>query len=337
MLARRLCCVLLFALLAASPAPARAVVVERVVAVVGEKAILATDLRGRARPFLVQLYAKIPAGPQRAAAESQMLEQLLERMVDEELESRAAARGDARVTSEDVDSALRNIARLGGVGVSQLLSEVQAASGMTEQEYREEIRRQVLEGKLLQRLVEDRIRVSDRDLQAAFERAVREELGVRLYHPAWIVLRAPAALTPEAKAERALLGRELAARARKGEDFAELARRYSDDADTREQGGDLGVRAPQGSPAAMSRKRPVLAREIEAVVMKLEPGEVADPVPYRDALVVLTVLSRQPSHYTSIEAARPELLQRLKATELEKAKYKWLKDLRRRTHVDVRL
>ncbi|MEQ9317600.1 MAG: hypothetical protein RIF41_00525, partial [Polyangiaceae bacterium] len=44
-----------------------AVVVERVVAVVGEKAILLSDLRRRARPFLVRLYAQIPSGPQRAA------------------------------------------------------------------------------------------------------------------------------------------------------------------------------------------------------------------------------------------------------------------------------
>jgi len=318
------------------PLTARAVVIEKVVAVVGEKAVLLSDVRDRARPFLVQLYRKVPEGPQRAAAESKLLAQLLDRMVDEELESLAAMRSNTLVTSEDVDKALKNMAAMGRVTLSQLFEDVRLNSGMSEQEYRREIRRQVLEGKLLQRLVQDRFRITETDLQRMFERTVQQELAARQYNPAWIVVRIGKGADPAAAAARRKLAKELAARARAGEDFAELARKHSDDAGSREGGGNLGIRAPAASPAALSGKRPILAPELERAVMKLTDGEVSDPVVFKDALVVFKLISRQPSRYTSLEDARPEMIQRVKAEQLEKAKAKWLKDLRRRNHVDIR-
>jgi len=318
------------------PLTARAVVIEKVVAVVGEKAVLLSDLRKRARPFLVQLYRKVPVGPQRAAAESKLLSQLLDRMVDEELESLAAMRSNTLVTSEDVDKALKNMAAMGRVTLSQLFEDVRLNSGMSEQEYRREIRRQVLEGKLLQRLVQDRFRITETDLQRMFERTVQQELAARQYNPAWIVVRIGEGADAAVAEQRRKLAADLSVRARAGEEFAELARKHSDDAGSREGGGDLGIRAPAGSPAALSGKRPILAPELERAVMKLTDGEVSDPVVFKDALVVFKLISRQPSRYTSVEDARPEMIQRVKAEQLEKAKAKWLKDLRRRNHVDIR-
>lgn len=321
-------------LLAALVLPTRshAVVVEKVVAVVGEKAILQSDLRKRARPFLLQLYRKVPAGPQRAAAESKLLSQLLERMVDEELEATAAMQTNTTVSSEDVDKALRNMAAMGRVTLSQLFEDVRANSGMSEQQYRQEIRRQVLEGKLLQRLVQDRFRITEQDLHRMFERVVRQERAVRQYNPAWIVIRVGGAQAASQKK----LAHDLVERARAGEDFAELARKYSADSPTRDAGGNMGIRAPAESPAAMSGKRQILAPKLEKVALALEPGEVSEPTRYKDALVVIKLLSRQPSRYTTLDAAKQEMVQRIKAEQLEKAKKKWLKDLRRRMHVDVR-
>ena len=71
--------------------------------------------------------------------------------------------------------------------------------------------------------------------------------------------------------------------------------------------------------------------------MQLEPGGVAAPMRAGDAIVVMKLLSRQPARYTTLEAARPEMMQRLQVDILEKAKRKWLEELKRRTHLDVRL
>jgi peptidyl-prolyl cis-trans isomerase SurA len=330
-------CSVAAALFLASAAPARAFIVERVVAVIGDRPILLSELRRRARPFLIQVTQRVPPGPQYAAAESQVLKEMMAKMIDEELESQAATKADIKVTPDEVDNAIRNVAQLQGLTPTELLRETAVRSGMTEQDFRDEIRRQILEGKMLQIRVRGRVRITEEDVKAMYERALREDRRRREYHPAWIVLRLLPGSTREAIAERRELANQLVQRARQGEDFASLAKSYSDDGGTREQGGDLGIRAPQGTQAATAGKRPMLAPELETVVVGLEPGQVADPVEAGGALVILKLVSRQESRYRSYEAAKPEMVQRLQAEILDKAKRKWLEELKSRTHLDVRL
>ncbi len=238
---------------------------------------------------------------------------------------------------EELDGAIKNVAQSQNMSVPELVHEARLRSGMTEQEYREEIRRQILEGKMLQLRVKGRVRITEEDVKVMYEKTVREERKKREYHASWIVLRILPGSSREALTERRSLAADLVRRARKGEDFAALARTYSDDTATRPDGGDLGIRAPQGTQAAASGKRAVLAPELEAVVINLEPGEIAEPLEAGDALVILMLQSRQASRYTTYDAAKQEMLQRLQTDILEKAKRKWLEEIKGKTHLDVRL
>ena len=56
-----------------------------------------------------------------------------------------------------------------------------------------------------------------------------------------------------------------------------------------------------------------------------------------DALVILNLQSRQASRYTTYDAAKQEMLQRLQTEILEKAKHKWIEEIKGKTHLDVRL
>src|SRR5262245_23636785 len=78
---------------------AGATVVERVVAVVGERAILPSDLKTRAAPFLLQVAQTAPEGAQRNAAISQVYRAILDKIVDEELEERAATQAKVAITA----------------------------------------------------------------------------------------------------------------------------------------------------------------------------------------------------------------------------------------------
>jgi peptidyl-prolyl cis-trans isomerase SurA len=327
---------LLAAFAALLPRTTEAVVVERVVAVVGEKAILLSDLRKRARPFLIRLYATVPDGPPRAAHESRILSQLIERMVDEVLESRAATRNDTTVSAAEIDKALRNIARAGGVSLSKLFKDIRRDTGMSEVEYRQEVRRQVLEGKLLNRMVQNQ-RVTKKELRDMYEKVVKQERKILLYTPAWVVLRVGEKPNAEVLKARTEFAGAIVKQLREGGDFTALAEQFSEDPSTARKGGSLGIRAVQGSPRAQSGKFKMLSKGLEGRVLGLEPGEVTEPFRYKDALVVMTIISRQTSRYTSYEAARQEMFERVRGEKLQAVKTKWLKDLRQRTHVDVRL
>jgi peptidyl-prolyl cis-trans isomerase SurA len=320
-----------------APRPAHAVVVEKIVAVVGEHAMLLSDLRARAHPVLLQLHARCPIGtPQCIPAENKIYQQILERMVEEQLELQEARRANITVSSSDVDTTLERIAQLNGLPLSQMLADVERQSGMTEAEYRHEIRHQVIEGKLLQRVIQTQVRITRQELEEMFHRVVERERNILLFQPSWIVLPLGPAPSQETIASRTAQAKAIVRQAESGSDFADLARQYSEDSRTREAGGDLGVRAPTGSQHAQKGDYKLLAEPLEQAAMRLEIGAVSEPFRFKDAIVILKLVNRQPSRYTSFEAARAEIAQRVQAEKLDKAKQKWLKDLRRRTHVDVR-
>jgi parvulin-like peptidyl-prolyl isomerase len=195
----------------------------------------------------------------------------------------------------------------------------------------------VLEGKLLNRMIQNQ-RITEKDLEEMFNRVKMQEREILLFNPAWIVLRLGESPDAELLASRKAFAEDLVKRVREGGDFKDLAKRYSEDPDTAELGGDLGIRAPAGSPKASEGKGyKMVVEELEEKAMALEPGQVSDPFVFKDAVVIFTVLTRQPSRYTSFEASREEMFERVRGEKLQGIKKKWLRDLRRRTHVDVRL
>ncbi|MGH8311364.1 MAG: SurA N-terminal domain-containing protein, partial [Steroidobacteraceae bacterium] len=208
--------------------PAGATVIERVVAIVGERAILLSDLRDRARPFLLKVHQDVANSAQRAAAISQLYKTLIERMVDEELEQRAASRARIVVTAKEIDDALARIANQNGISVERLVDEA-ARSGLNERQYRNEVRRQVLEAKLLNLRLQGRIRVSDDDVRQTYRRLVLEERKKLRFKASAIRIDAQSNLPREEIDRRRALADRIAEDARMGADFAQLARQHSAD------------------------------------------------------------------------------------------------------------
>jgi peptidyl-prolyl cis-trans isomerase SurA len=135
---------------AADPAPRHVGVIDRVVAVVDRDIVLLSELRARSRPFLKQIVKAYPEpNAQRAAAESQMMRDLLGRMIEEALVAAEAERRRVTVTPDEINLALQTIAAGQSISVAQLLDAARDA-GLNEKEYRDELRRQLLEGKMLQ-------------------------------------------------------------------------------------------------------------------------------------------------------------------------------------------
>jgi peptidyl-prolyl cis-trans isomerase SurA len=323
---------LAFLVLASLPLAAEATVAERIVAIVGEHAILLSDMRQRARPFLLQIHQKMPSGAQQAAAESELYKQLIERMVDERVEQQAAERAHLSVTAEEIDNGIKNVASQQGISVERLIEEA-TKTGLTRQEYRDEVRRQILEGKLLQLRVRSRVRITDEDVRITYTKLVRSERQRLGYRLAWIVLRVPGGASREVRAERMDLAERIAATARAGIDaqnnrieFADLAQSFSDDTPTRLRGGDLGRHKPGE-----------LAQAIEDEAHKLDIAGVSAPFQYKNDIVILKVIGRDPSELPSMDDARDELMQRAYSEQMERARRQWINELRQRTYVDVRL
>jgi peptidyl-prolyl cis-trans isomerase SurA len=157
--------------------PARAAVVERVVAVIGERPIFWTELQRRAAAARAEIWSQTLDPSVIVVQEQEMYKELLERMIDDRLEEQQADKAHVSVSSEEIDRGIGNIAASAqaeqgrAVSVADVFDEVRRR-GMAVQDFRDEIRRQLLEGKLIELRIRPRVRVTEGDAHAAYERWV---------------------------------------------------------------------------------------------------------------------------------------------------------------------
>ncbi len=314
---------------ALAPRAAEAAIVERVVAVVGERPILLSELRQRARPHLVRIAMSTQNASQQAAAESEMFRELLTRLIDERLEEQAADKAHLSVTPEEVDNGIRQVAAQARLDPKQLIAEAKR-QGLTEQDYRDEIRRQVLEGKLIQLRVRGRVRVTEQDARAAYTNFVKELAQQSPVELRILVLSIPPGTNEQTAAARVTLAEELSRRARSGEDFCHLVLEYSDDPSTKNTCGSRG-------PVPLQALFP----ELQEVARTQKPGETSAPIVFRDptgqqaVLVVQTIASQGKA--PPFEQVRDQMMERAYVEATERQRKQWLQELRRGVYIDVRL
>jgi peptidyl-prolyl cis-trans isomerase SurA len=311
------------------PGPADAAIVERIVAVVGERPILLSELRQRARPHLYKIAMTTQNASQQAAAESEMLRELLTRLIEERLEEGAADKAHVSVTSEEVDNGIRQVASQAGIDPKQLVVEAKR-QGLSEQDYRDEIRRQVLEGKLIQLRVRGRVRVTEQDAKSAYamwvkELAERSPVDLRI-----LVLDVPPGASSQTTAARLTLAEELSRKAKMGEDFCDLVLQYSSDPQTKHTCGSRG-------PIPLQALFP----ELQTIAKTQKPGETSSPVVFKDpggqqAILVVQTVSNQPK-VEAYDTVKDKMMERAYVEATERQRKLWLEELRRGMYVDVRL
>lgn len=247
--------------------------VDRIVAVVGRRAILLSEVD----EAINQSRAEGLQVPDDSAAYEQLRREFLQRLIDEEvLYSRARQDTTIQVTDAEIQQAVdeqyRQV-RAQFRSDADLTAALQGVGWGTIEEYRrwlgENLRRQAWRDRYIQRLrQEGQLRggaVTEAEMRRFYDEAVRSGRVPRF--PPSVSFR-QIVITPRASdaARRAALVRaeSAAAELARGGDFSALARRLSDDPTTREQGGDLGW-----------FRRGLMVREFEEVAFRLRPGVVS--------------------------------------------------------------
>ena len=252
---------LLAALLActAPVAPAqRAALVDRIVAVVNKEVITQSELAERVAFAERQLKRQKIAAPERAVLEHQMLE----RLILDRAQLQLATDTGLRVDELQLDRAVQRIAENNKATLAEFRRTLEA-DGVPFERFRAEVRQQILLTRLREREVDDRVQVSDSEIDIYLAEDQAVAASAVEYNLAHILVRIPEQATPErieqsrARAERAR------AETLAGGDFARLAASTSEAGDAL-QGGALGWRSPSRLP------------ELFADALKtMQPGELS--------------------------------------------------------------
>ncbi len=234
---------------------------DRVVAIVNDGVVLNSDLDAEVAAVTERLHEqKLELPPQNV-----LRQQVLERLVLQEIQVQRANKDGVKVSDENVNKALEDIAKRNGMTLTQL-PDALAKQGIDYPTYREEIRREIMLQMLRQRDVLQHISVTPREIEQFLEKQAKTPSAQNEYNVSHILIAVGQEATQaqlEAAAKRAT---DVYERAKAGEDFAKLAVAYSN-SQTAFDGGALGWRKGSELPTFLTD-----------VVARLKPGEVSEPL-----------------------------------------------------------
>jgi len=246
---------------AAPPAAPRGISLDRVAAVVNDGIVLQSSLDRQVQVVSERLQQ---AGQQMPPRDI-LRQQVLERLIVQEIQMQRAARLGIKVPDEQLNETLTEVAQRNNVRFSDLPAALEQ-QGIDYRSYREDMRREMILGQLRQRDVYSRIYVSPRELEQCVTRTQSSPADTQEYEVAHILISVPSAATPEQIEERTARAQGVQERARRGEDFADLAVAYSDGA-TALEGGKVGW-----------RKADLLPSVVAELVPGMKPGDVTEVI-----------------------------------------------------------
>ncbi len=230
---------------------------DRIVAVVNDEVVTASELELRLRIAEQQLRRQNIALPPREV----LRRQVLERIVIDRAQVQAARETGVRVDDATVNATIGRIAEQNRMDLAAFRARIEA-DGVPFARFREDVREDIAMNRLREREVEARIQVSEAEVEA-FLAEQTAAAGAVEYNIAQILLRLPDNATPERIEQVRRQAEDLRAQAQAGADFARLAASHSAAAEAL-KGGELGWRSAERLPTLF----------VEAV-RGLKPGELA--------------------------------------------------------------
>jgi len=249
---------------------------DRIVAIVDNDVIMQSQLEQRLREVEQTIKKRGAEMPPREV----MQQQVLERLITENLQLQIGERSGIRISDEELNQAMGTIAQRNNMNLDQFRNALEA-DGLSLETAREQIRREMVISRVRQRRIADRIQVSNQEVANFLASDLGKLQLSEEYHLANILIP-----VPESADSAAIQAAEKAAadtyqQLQQGADFARLAVSRSASENALE-GGDMGW-----------RKAAQLPPPFDSQVGELAVGEVTQPVRTPPGFIILKLLDKR--------------------------------------------
>jgi peptidyl-prolyl cis-trans isomerase SurA len=257
------------------PAP-RVALVDRIVAVVGREVVTQSELSDRRELAERELRRRGTPLPDRA----QLERQILERLILDKAQLQLARESGIRVEEVQLDRALERIAENNKVSLSDFRRMLEK-DGVPYDRFREEVRQQIVLQRLREREVDERIEVSEAEIDQFLAESKAGAESRSEYNLAHVLVRLPDQASPEQIETARRKAEKARAEAMAGADFGKVAASYSDGPDAL-QGGSLGWRSEDRLPEIFA-----------GTVRAMKPGDVSGVLRSPGGFHVLKLVDRR--------------------------------------------
>lgn len=238
----------------------RGVLLDRIAAIVNDGVVLKSELDEQTDNVVQRIEAQNKEVPPLSV----LRQQILDRLVMQEIQWQRANRVGIKVSDEMVNDALQEMAARNKLTLSQMPQALEQ-QGINYANYRESLRREIALQILRQRDVIGHIVVTPHEIEQYI--AKQEKAGATVeYNVSHVLLSLPLGATPEQIDKVTARAKEVHDRAVQGEDFGQLAIAYSN-SQTALEGGALGWKKAAQLPSFLAD-----------TVMSMQPGAVSEPL-----------------------------------------------------------
>jgi peptidyl-prolyl cis-trans isomerase SurA len=264
-----------------------------IVATVNDDVIMKSELDSRMAMVVTQLEQQQAQLPREAA----LKKQVLDRLIIENLQLQMAERSGIRIDDDTLNKNLVTMAKQNNMTLDEF-RRVLEKDNFDYVAFREQFRNQLTMNRVRQQMVDNRVEVTEQEIDHLLASAASFNDQNREYHLAHILVSVPEAASPEQIQAAQQRIDDMLKRLRDGADFSQVAIAESDGQQAL-TGGDLGWRKTGQLPSFFSD-----------VVGQLQKGQISDPIrsPSGFHLIKIVDIRGQDRHIVEQTKARHILL-----------------------------
>lgn len=249
---------------------------EAIVAVVDEDVVLASELTSR----LEAVRKSIAAGNTQLPSNEVLINQLIERLIIENIQLQEAERRGLIIDQETLAQTVNRFAADNNMNMEQF-TQALAADGVSFNQFREDIRTELTITRLQRAMINRRISITEQDIEALLNSPFYQQMLSDEYRVGHIMLTVEAGASDSVRSIAVEEAQTLVTELRDGADFAQMAIAKSS-ATTALEGGNLGWRKAGELPTIFSD-----------AVIELQVGDVAEPIVTNSSIHVIKLLEQR--------------------------------------------
>lgn len=267
---------MLGAVLLSSTAHAAVQPLDKIVAIVDNDVVMQSQLDQRVHEVQQTIAKRGGAVPPTSVLD----QQVLERLIVENLQLQIGERSGIRITDEELNQAIGTIAQRNNMSLEQFRAAL-AHDGLSFDDAREQVRREMVISRVRQRRVAERIQVSEQEVKNFLASDLGKMQLSEEYRLANILIPTPESANSSTIQAAARHAGEIYQQLKQGADFAQLAIARSA-SETALEGGEMGW-----------RKAAQLPPPFDQMLSSMSVGDVTEPVRTPGGFIILKLQEKR--------------------------------------------
>jgi len=287
-------------------------IIDRIVAIVDDDIVTLVQLKNEIAPYIKKIKSSGYPDEQQKKMIEDINKKMLNALIDQSLTQQEAKKYQINVPEADITAAVENVKKSKSLTDKELEKALEQ-EGLTLERYRENIKKQILQSKLINHAVKSKVIITPSDIEQAYQSNIEKYSGKKKYHLRNILMDNEAQI------------KEVKKKLDKNEKFSTLAKKYSM-APNASDGGDLGIFDIRN-----------FSKNIKDSLLKLTKGQSTDVISTPQGFQIFYIQDIVLDGAKSLEQAHDEIYEKLYREQVNKKFETWLGSLKEKAHIKIML